>query len=311
MVARLRLFCQYFSFVFLLYGGRIGIHLGNSLPCFACPFVGSCAGNCYLMALQRSFVGFQTPFEMIFSGAVMNMVWPFALFLLFFLPLSKLWCGWICPFCLFQDWITWVRKKLGIRPMIMGRTLRNALKPIKYVLLVLTVLIPLSIANFGLHPDWGVPFCRICPGRVILPMFAGDFSHVHLDFTNGVTLGFTLTAMILTGGFLAGMFFKERFFCMFCPLLALMHLLDRLSPVRFEKKVHTCSGCGNCERICPVNISQVYLEREKENVMSQDCMGCMSCVESCPSDQTLSFKWLGIPLFSSSRQYQTRKWSAE
>ncbi len=263
MVERLRQISQHLSFALLIYGGRLGIHLGSFLPCFACPFVSGCGGHCYLMAFQRPFVGFQTPFAMMASGGIVNILIPFGSFLLFFLPLSKLWCGWICPFCLFQDWVTWIRKRLGIRPMIMGRPLRRRLKPIKYVLLALMVILPLAIANFGLHPDWVVPFCQICPGRVILPMFEGDFSYVHLDQTNGVTLGFTLVSLLLTGGFLTGIFFKERFFCMFCPMLALMHLLKRLSPVRMEKNPASCSGCGSCERVCPMNISETYVEMER------------------------------------------------
>lgn len=307
MVARLRQVSQHIFFVILMYGGRWGIDLGMSLPCFSCPFVSGCAGNCYLMAFQRPFAGFQTPFSVIFSSGVVGILIPFGLFLLWFLPLSKLWCAWICPFCLFQDWVTLLRKRLGIRPMIMTRKQRNALKPIKYIFLALMVVLPLAIANWGLHPDWIIPFCRICPGRVILPMFAGDFSYVHINFTNGVTIGFTLVSIVLTAGFLVGIFFKERFFCMFCPMLGLMHLFAKLSPVRFEKKVETCSGCGNCERTCPMTISDTYLEKEKKNVMSQDCTGCMACVENCPSDNTLSFKFLGFPLFTSSRSYQTRK----
>ena len=237
------------------------------------------------------------------------MLWPFVLFLLFFIPLSKLWCSWVCPFCLFQDWVTWIRKKLGIREMIFTRKTRASLKPIKYVLLALLVAIPLAIANLNLHPDWALPFCQICPAKPILPLFTGDLSHFHLDFTNKVTLSFTATAMVITGGFLAGIFFKERFFCIFCPLLALMHLCRKLSPVRFQKQVQTCIGCGNCERMCPVDISNVHLEKKRKDVLTEDCMGCMSCAESCPGDGTLSFRLLGFPLFSSSRAYMANKWS--
>lgn len=313
MVERVRLISQHLSFLLLIYGGRVGIHLGNSIPCFACPFVSGCGGHCYLMVLQRSHVGFQTGFDVIFSSGILNILWPFAVFLLFFIPLSKLWCAWVCPFCLFQDWITMVRKKLGIRPVSWTRKTRQNLKPIKYILLALLILIPVAIANFGLHPDWGLPFCQICPARPILPMFIGKFDYFHIDMTNSVTIGFTLTAMVLTAGFLAGMFFKERFFCIFCPMLALMHLVKRLSPVRFEKKVHACTGCGNCERMCPVDIPDVHLEKDKKDVMTEDCMTCMTCAESCPADDALNFSFgfknSRLKLFSSSNQYFARKWS--
>lgn len=309
MVENLRLITQHLSFFLLIYGGRLGVGLGNSLPCFACPYVGGCAGHCYLMVLQRSSVGFQTAFETLFSGAAVNILYPFVLFLLFFLPLSKLWCGWLCPFCLFQDWITMLRKKAGIREMIISRKTRKKLEPIKYMLLALLIAIPIFIANVGLHPDWALPFCQICPARPILPLFEGNTSHFHIDGTNGVTIGFTLLSMILTGGFVVGMFFKERFFCIFCPMPALMHLLKKISPVRFEKDVDICTGCGNCERMCPVDILDVYLEKDKRDVLTPSCMGCMTCVESCPGDDVLAFKWSGFKLFSSSRRYLARKWS--
>lgn len=309
MVERIRLIVQHVSFVLFIYGGRLGIHLGHSIPCLACPYVSGCGGNCYLMVLQRSTVGFQVTFDYLFSAAALNILYPLVIFLLFFLPLSKLWCGWLCPFCLFQDWVTWLRKKLKIREMIITRNIRSNLKSIKYILLGLLVLIPLAIANFGLHPDWGFPFCQICPAKPILPLFEGNTKNFHIDFTNNVTLIFTLLSMILTAGLLVGMFFRERFFCMFCPMLALMYLFKKLSPLRFEKEVETCLGCGSCERLCPMDINDVHLEKRGKDVLTEDCLGCMTCVEACPGDNVLTFRWLKFKLFSSSQKYVARKWS--
>ncbi len=309
MVTIIRTITQHASFLLLMYGGRFGLQLGNSLPCFACPYVSGCAGHCYLMVLQRSQVGFQVAFDYLFSPAGMQVLLPFLVFLLFAMPLSKLWCGWLCPFCLVQDWISMIRKKLGVREMIISYDTRKKIRPVKYVLLGLMVVIPLSIANFGLHPDWALPFCQICPAKPLLPVFEGNFSHFSLDLTNTVTLLFSLISMILTGGILVGIFFKERFFCMMCPMLALLHFCKLISPLRFRKDVKTCHGCGNCQRLCPVDITEVHLEKDNRDVFSQDCMACMKCVESCPGNDVLKFSWFNIPLFSSSKMYQLKKWS--
>ena len=180
---------------------------------------------------------------------------------------------------------------------------------VKYILLSLCIVIPLSIANFGLHPDWTLPFCQICPAKPLLPMFSGNFSHFSIDFTNATTLAFTLTSMMIVGGLLVGMFFKERFFCMFCPMLGLMHIFKAISPLKFEKNVETCLSCGNCQRICPIDIDRIYLEKEKKDVLTEDCMACMRCIESCPGDGVLSLKWFKFNLFSSSKSYLARKWS--
>lgn len=60
MVSRLRFLIQNLAFFVLMYGGRYGLSLGHSLPCFACPYVSGCAGHCYLMALQ-SHMGLAMP----------------------------------------------------------------------------------------------------------------------------------------------------------------------------------------------------------------------------------------------------------
>jgi len=309
MVERIRLITQHVSFLFFIYGGRLGIQLGHSLPCFSCPYASGCAGHCYLMALQSSHAGFQVSFDYLFSRFGLQVLWAFAAFLLFFIPLSKFWCAWLCPFCLFQDWLTMIRKKMGIREMIISPKVRDNIRPVKFILLGLMVIIPLAVANFGLHPDWALPFCQICPAKPILPIFTGNFSYFSIDFTNSVTLVFSLVSMVITGGFLVGMFFKERFFCMVCPMLGLMHIFKAISPLKFEKNVDTCLACGNCQRICPIDISRVHLEKKKKDVLTQDCMACMRCVESCPGDRVLTFKWFKFDLFSSSRLYLARKWS--
>jgi polyferredoxin len=136
-----------------------------------------------------------------------------------------------------------------------------------------------------------------------MPVFMGDFRHFGLDTTNEITMVMTTLSLTLTAAFLAGMFFKDRFFCIFCPLLALISLYDRIGLVRLRKRVDSCKGCGNCERICPANIRKVHTEMEKEDVLTQDCLECFRCAESCPGDGTLFISVLGRRLFSSSSSY--------
>ena len=102
---------------------------------------------------------------------------------------------------------------------------------------------------------------------------------------------------------LAGMFFKDRFFCYFCPMLILIHIVRMISPVRFEKDVHGCLGCGNCHRMCPMDIRDVHEQKTHKDVISEDCILCMTCTESCPADSVLSVRFLKWRLFASSRRY--------
>lgn len=290
-------------FVLLTYGERIGINLGYSLPCFSCPYVSGCAGSCFLMALQGVGPWGAGYFVEMLSYKGFQLVLWFGLFIVLAILLSKMWCGWICPFGTLQEWLSRLRKKLGIREMEFSWQTRDRLKPIKYVLLAFLIIIPLLVAFAGLHRDFYLPFCQICPARVIMPLFAGQTRYLALNFTNTITLIFSFLSITLTAIVLVGSFFKDRFFCIFCPMLPLIQMLKKISFIRLEKKVDHCSGCGNCQRMCPMDIRDVHLEKQQKEVMSEDCILCLQCTESCPEDQTLAvntFKW---NLFSSSRKY--------
>jgi len=306
-LSRARLLAQSLSFLILTYGGRFGLNLGHALPCLSCPYVNGCGGHCFLMALQGSFWGVQAALPALAGARGLETLKMTALFILLAIPLSKLWCGWICPFGTVQDAITWTRKKMGIAEARWSWTTFDRLRAVKYILLVLLLAIPLAIANVGLHGDYGLPFCQICPAKPLMPLFAGNAVHLGIDTTNGITTAMTTLSMLLAGGFLAGMFFKERFFCIFCPMLALLGLLDRIGLVRFTKNVDACAGCGNCRRNCPMDIRTVREELVSRDVMTPECMACMSCASSCPHDGTLTFRWLRWRVFASSAAGAARK----
>ncbi len=299
-LSRVRLLAQSFSFLLLTYGGRFGLKLGYALPCLSCPYVNGCGGHCFLMALQGSFWGMQAALPVLAGPRGLETLKMTALFILMAIPLSKLWCGWICPFGTLQDVITWIRNRFGITEARWSWATSDRLRAVKYILLVLLLTIPLAIANLGLHGDFGLPFCQICPAKPIMPLLGGDTAHVAIDTTNGITTAMTTLSMLLTGVFLAGMFFKERFFCIFCPTLALLGILDRIGLIKFTKKVDACAGCSNCRRNCPMDIRTVREELTNRDVMTPECMACMTCASSCPHDGTLTFRWLGLRIFASS-----------
>lgn len=306
-IANIRTALQLFFFTLLTYGGRVGLRFGYALPCFSCPYVNGCAGQCYLMALQNSIWGLEMPFAVIFTSKGFQALLMFTSFVLLILLAGKIWCGWICPFGTLQDWIATLRKKLGIRESQLSWLQIDRLKAVKYCFLVLLLIVPLLIAHTGLSDDFNLLFCRICPAKPIMPLFAGKTDYFSIDTTNSITIFMTGLLMILTAVFLVGMFFKDRFFCIFCPMLAIISIFDKVGFVRFHKNVETCNGCANCQRICPMDIRSVHMETSQPKVMSPECLACMKCVESCSTDDTLSFKCLKWTLFTSSFAGAMRK----
>jgi ferredoxin-type protein NapH len=302
-VSRLRFGVQIVSFGMLTYGGSFGLRLGHFLPCFSCPYVHGCAGNCYIMALQNSTWGFELAFEQYIGVWGLRVFLTLLGFVALAMVLGKTWCGWVCPFGTLQDWVAACRKSFRVRESHFSWNLRNSLKPVKYFLLVLLIIIPVLIANAGLHEDFKLPFCQICPAKPVMPLFEANTENLAVDFSNAVTTAMSLIALTLAGSILAGMVFKDRFFCLFCPMLALLSLFDRIGFMKLKKRVDSCTGCGACQRVCPMAIREVHLEKEREDVLTQDCMLCLKCTEACPQDNTLAVTFLRETLFSSSGRY--------
>lgn len=305
-LGQIRFFVQHASFLVLMYGGRFGVHLGYSLPCFACPYVAGCGGACYLMGLQGYFIGLAMPLPAMFSMWGLKALGWLLLFVLLVAVLGKTWCGWICPFGTLSDWLGTLRRKLGVRESRMSPPGGLRLGWIKYALLAYLAVLPPFVAAGLLPPDFSLPFCNICPGKSLLPLFAGETRYLALDFTNSTTLAFSVLLVAITGIVVVGMFFRDRFFCAFCPLLALMHLLKPVTALRLVKEPDLCIGCGTCRRVCAMEVERVYLEKEKHDVQDGDCTDCLQCVETCAADRALGVTFLGKRIFSSSRRYASR-----
>jgi polyferredoxin len=304
-LSHIRSFAQHIAFLVMMYGGRLGVHLGSALPCFACPFVPGCGGYCYLMGLQ-GYIGFgMSAIAARGAGLISALGW-FALFVFSVSLLGKLWCGWICPFGLIQDWLSALRRRLGVRERVIAPGVMSRLSYVKYGLLIYLAVIPFFATMGFLHEDFYLPFCSICPGKSLLPLFVGEIRYLALNFDNGITLGFSIALLLITGVMLVGMFFKDRFFCVFCPLLALIHMLKPLTVLRLIKSPEFCTGCGNCRSACPMDIEEIYREKNLSDVQTDRCLDCAHCVEACPSNGALALKFLKLRLFSSSRKYTAK-----
>ena len=306
MVHRIRSLVQHVSFFILIYGGRFGIRLGPGIPCFACPFVAGCGGQCYLMGLQ-GFIGFGMSYASLGGPLFFRALLYAALVTGLIALLGKIWCGWICPFGLLLDWLTGLRKALGVRERRFSPQVHKAISPIKYILLVFLIAVPPLVTAGILSDNFYLPFCSICPGKSLLPLFAGETRYLAINYTNRVTTTLTVLLLVFTGITLVGSFFKERSFCYFCPLLAMMNLIKPITMLRLVKEPSACIGCATCRRSCPMNIEEVYLEREKKDVQTGHCIDCFQCAESCPSKDALSVRFLGKKLFGSRRSYAARR----
>ena len=303
-ISRFRFYFQLAAFVLLVYGGYFAINIGNQLPTFACVFDDARGGSCYLMGFQHQMA---TPFNRILTGRGIGIAVGLFTFVGLFILFNKAWCGFVCPLGTIQDWITKIRKKTGIRYSTYSAPTFNKLKIIKYVLLVLLILIPMGMGNSiaglpKLNHDFGVPFCMICPGRTVLPLFTGDISQLAIDFSSKTKMVLTSLGLLITGLFFVGAFVKKRFICLFCPMSAFHFIFSKASLLKLSKNGDKCTRCGNCYRACDVGIRAIADDLEHKNIVKDDCMMCLKCVEVCPEKQCLQVKFIGLSIFESTEE---------
>lgn len=294
---RLRFWLQIAFFILLVYGGYFAVSLGNSLPTFACGFNQEGRGGiCFLLPMQHLLAG---KWSSLFGYMGIGVLIAFLTFALWFIVLNKAWCGYVCPLGTIQDWITAVRTRLGIRYSRYRQSQFQRLTVIKYLLLALTVLIPLGIGGGYLSHSMGTPFCEICPARMILPLFSGDTSQLTIDFSDKTTMILTALGMLITGIFFVGSFVKKRFFCFFCPMSALHYLFSKPALLNLRKDGDKCTRCGDCYRVCDMEIKEIADDVERPRIMQDDCILCFKCVAACPEDGALQVTFLGQTIFES------------
>jgi len=93
------------------------------------------------------------------------------------------------------------------------------------------------------------------------------------------------TGSLVTASLLLGLpvLIKNGWCRYLCPYGALLGLISFLSPLKVHRNQHACIDCGKCARVCPSSIAV-----DKKNVIvSDECTGCLTCVDACPEKEAL------------------------
>lgn len=98
-----------------------------------------------------------------------------------------------------------------------------------------------------------------------------------------------LTAVLVLGGLLLlGLVFRGSFCRWLCPYGALLGLLAKVGPTSLRRDADTCTGCGRCRTVCPVDLPVDAGPRPLT------CSGCAACVTACPkSARAVEFRFAG------------------
>jgi len=240
---------------------------------------------------------------------------------------GRFFCGWICPFGLYMDLTTFVRKAFKMRYWNLPEKVNVYLHNFRYVLAASVLALPLLYGALDLNV-WGAfalfkpPFLPLIIfflgplEPLIIPSQMGGsliltkgwnlsypYTRGFLDFLSDPLLASVL-AGILVAFALATAFKVRRFWCRFCPTGVSAAALNRFkgfgwAPIlRINKAEEKCTKCGICKRVCPLQVTEVY-EQKGGDITTQMCMLCLRCVEMCPYEDCLKVNMAGKTLFKS------------
>ncbi len=240
--------------------------------------------------------------------------------LLMTIVFGRFFCGWLCPFGLYMDVVTAVRKAVRVRYRLLSERLNRALHVVRYGVLVFFLVFPFFLGPIA---PWQWSSALFLNGQfksisvllgplepLIIPWSAGlTLYGVHLSYPYVTDLMFYTSGIYLlfsVFGFLAatlvGSFFVRRFWCRFCPTGASIAVVNRFKGFKWAPVLHIhkveekCTKCGICKRVCPLQVTEVY-EQKGGKITTSMCMLCLRCVEMCPYEDTLKVKFAGKTVF--------------
>lgn len=227
-----------------LYQGPLKKLCVPILNCYSCPLSW---GSCPIGSMQQTLKIGRIPFFVVgFFASIGALVGRFP-------------CGHLCPFGFLQE-LLYKIKTYKI-------TILKPFRYLKYVVLALTVLIPIFF-----HQPF---FCKyICPAGTLEASVPQLLMNTML--INSIGFFFTLKYFFLLL-FIAMSVVSKRFLCVtLCPIGAIYGLFNKFSILQMKVNQSKCTKCGVCRDVCPMDIS-LY-----ENETDFDCIRCFECSKSCP-----------------------------
>ena len=175
---------------------------------------------------------------------------------------GRLFCGWMCIFGSFNDWINILGRNILKIKYNINPKLDKYLKYIKYlILLIFITLVWTSIITLPKGSSPWDAFTQLIDPKYLLSNY--------------------LIGFILLIGITIGALFIERFFCRYlCPLGALFALAERFKIVKIHKDRSNCGPCKICTLKCSMGIDLDSVDVVK----SGECIQCYNCIAVCPKD---------------------------
>ncbi|MFZ1985433.1 MAG: 4Fe-4S binding protein, partial [Desulfatitalea sp.] len=243
--------------------------------------------NWFLQLDPLSGLGLLLATHTIYAGLLWGVVT-----LVLTLFLGRVFCGWLCPFGAWQQFVGYLGKRGTTAARQIARNRPHPGQAVKYwLLLVMLAAAAADLIHFLLrgvpHNRWlatslqtglldPIALMQRSVNLVLLPLADGP-----LEVLSAASHGYPGTALI---GALFLLFTLlclrvPRFYCRFvCPTGALLGLFSRWSVWRIGKKENRCADCRQCERDCEGACAPA------EAIRTSECVLCLNCLDPCRHD---------------------------
>ncbi|MEW6662472.1 MAG: 4Fe-4S binding protein [Bacillota bacterium] len=180
-------------------------------------------------------------------------------------------CGWVCPFGSFQEWLGKLGRKLFPKSYnnLVPQGLDKFLRVMPYGVLAWVLYMTAVTGKLS--------FQGVDPYYALFQFWTGEVATAAF-FILGMTI---LTSLVV-----------ERAWCKYaCPYGAVLGLVSYLRIFKITRNAGTCTGCKACDRVCPVNIKV----SETGVVRHHQCNSCLQCTSEgvCPVPATVELAMPG------------------
>ena len=310
---------------------------GLSFPVLACFYPSGRTVTCPLWQIQAYIFplwNYPGGYAVFYStSGLEKLAIVFGLVIVASIILGRFFCGWLCPFGLYMDVLTRIRKATRKRHLQFSKKTSTALTQSRYIIIAVflilsvifasyaifgTELIPGTIPGGNTGAESGIvgklnePFCLVCPMRPLCILIECALGYMKWSYVSQIAYGplwwtgFYVTSInlvVLIAVTVLGLAYR-RFFCRICPLGGLTALFSSFDPfkqialTRLEKNEQKCTKCGVCRRVCPTQATDMY-EKKGGNVTESRCILCARCIEDCPYEGALELNFAGKTMMKS------------
>ena len=183
-------------------------------------------------------------------------------------------CGWICPFGTFQEFLAKIGRKIfGKRYNTMiPRRIDKPLRYLRYAVALWVIYVTARSAQ--------LVFADYDPYYALFNFWSGEVA---------------LTAFIALAAVVVLSLFIDRPFCKYaCPYGAVLGIFNLFRVFGIRRNAETCIDCKACDRACPMNIEVSTSGRVRDH----QCISCLKCSSEhvCPVSDTVEMMTGRFPM---------------